>query len=218
MGKTIRHAAVALLAFLHLIGLGSVSAIEMTKVDLTTTSGTLLLQRMFSEEAVLSQDGTHVFAKQISLTMRIGRDQMVRAEAPEGLVIVGGREMAKRPTAEIPYRDILSYNSNFENAAAPGDILLDGKGKPTVASIGDTGKLSSEKLVWSDRYERFIIPAIFSQEGAVGSDGRMTVTGSAMATDQSFMQWTYYTDGKTAAVITLERPASPAAGKDGKDK
>ncbi|MEO8377767.1 MAG: hypothetical protein ABI579_08850, partial [Candidatus Sumerlaeota bacterium] len=184
--------------------------------------------RISAREAVLSADGARIDTKELNLSLQLAEDRKVSADAPEGIIIVGGddkkplaKELAK---AKTPYDQMMAYGANFLANSGPGDLLLNGKGRPTVARFGDDGEVSSEKLIWSDKLAKFILPGQFKQSGHVSADTNVSVTGAAVAIDQQFRNWTYYGDEKNPAIIVWERSAiappaqSPTPAKDGKTK
>ncbi len=204
-----------------LMASGRAWAIEMTSVDLVTTSGTLEVQRVTAGEAVLSDDGTRINTQKLSLSVRATGDRLIHASAPEGVVIVGGEEK-KAPSnrsRRLGLQEIMKYGSDFADNAGPGDILLDGKGEGAVATLGEDGEIRADQLIWSDRLSRFLLPGNFKQQGSMGVDTSMRVTGAAVTVDQDFRNWTYYSDKKTPAEIVWERRAdSPTTKKDGTSK
>lgn len=229
LAKTPRHTPFSLLiAFAILLVASRLCAMEMTGVDLVTTSGTLELQRVSAAEAQLSDDGIRIDTKQLTLSLSLSADRKVSATAPEGIIIVGGEEKPSldgTASAKAAYEQMKAYGSDFLANSGPGDLLLDGKGKSTVATFGDDGQVSAEKLIWSDRIGKFILPGQFVQTGHIDADTHVNVTGAAVSIDQAFRNWTYYGDEKNPAVIVWERKAAdPAApqttttAKDGKSK
>ncbi|MCC6546938.1 hypothetical protein IT570_07190 [Candidatus Sumerlaeota bacterium] len=230
MAKAPRHPAASLLiAFLLLLVTSRLAAMEMTGVDLVTTSGTLELQRVSAAEAVLSDDGVRIDTKELTLSLRLGENRNVSAKAPEGIIIVGGEEnnsvSAAKGSEKTSFKQMMAYGDDFLGHCGPGDLLLDGKGQPTVARFGDDGEVSSDKLIWSDKLAKFILPGQFKQSGHVTADTHVNVTGAAVAIDQAFRNWTYYGDETNPAVIVWERKAAPDApapttttAKDGKNK
>ncbi len=181
----------------------------VTGVDLKTTSGTLVVQRVTAEEAVMSDDGLRVITSKLQLTSFLDDEGgKIKATAPGGEIVVGGEKIVWEPSIPKPdYFSIKYYGTEFSTSGARGDVLLVGNDEEdVVAEIGERATVNAPALIWSKRHNRFLVPRPFDQVGVIGSGDEIHISAAALSADEFFHEWIYYTAEDESIVIEYTRP------------
>lgn len=221
--------AVALLALLC-VPLAGVRAAEddfsrnlrMTDVEVTQTSGTLVLKHIKARAATVAPDGSSVVSTDVVIGITNDETgETMELHSPYSRYYFDGADLSGAPAPETsPSEDeLLAWKAAIDASTgesgpeipdpAKGDILLMDPvgGKPLEVEIGADGKLRCANLFWSERYRRFVSIGPFEQD--VEQDGgRLRSTGGMFIASQDFKTFEYpVLDGDTP--FTLSWKAAP---------
>ena len=217
LGKALKHLSVPfLIAFATVAGaqVTSMGTIELTGVTLSVTSGTLELQHVVAQKAYLGGSNSTIVVEDLDVvTKEEGRPE-INAQAEEGTIVLGAPKGKAEDRKRAPsQQEILEYGRNFTALAANGDMMLSGTTKPASGHMGDQGSIESKKIIWSDKYDRVIIPEPFKQHGKGGDGTIVDVEGAALSVDRSFTDWTYFTDSNQGGNLVLGGASAPDKDK-----
>ncbi len=192
-------AAVWMLATPARSNAGLLENITLTNMDLSYTSGTLVLQEIHADKAVMSTEGESIISDNVTIRMpqekitvesplfryyfatpKLDEENIVQTE-PSKEELMKWREDLARIGAMPTIRD-----------ASRGDFVLadPNQKKWLTIDMGEQGKLKCRNLIWSERYQKFISIGQFEQVGEVDGDVIET-TGSAFTTNRNFSVWHY---------------------------
>jgi len=192
--------------------------IVLRDVDILCTSGTMTLQRVRAQAAVVSEDGASILGDDVTLEMIAEETgEAVRARCPKGRYYFAGqrpdRAMRDNPptldlqTVEGWSREVGSQRTARQpgvTGALRGDVLLTSVqgGDPVQLAVGERGFLRTDALYWSERYQRFAVLSPFTQTAVTGDRSELRIRGDMCATDPQFREWSYFTAGDDAGEIT----------------
>lgn len=187
---------------------------RMTGLDLSTTSGTLELQRVKADRAVMSDDGLSIITERLSLQTASPGSGTVKAEAETGVVVIGGAGHDPKDNRSVySMAEILAFGNSFNEKARRGDMLLESKDSDIIANVADRGAITSRRVVWSDELDRFFLPGFFRQEASTDAGSRLSISGSVMTVDRTFTRWQYYAPPGEPTRIEFDGGDSPPADK-----
>lgn len=205
MGKTAGHLALSGLIVAAAAAAGA--NVVLSGLRLQVTERERILHTIWAETATLSEEGDMALANNLTLRANEETERAIHSFAPRAHVYLSN----ERPKPEIPepppdLAQIHRYSEDFSNEAAEGDVLLLGDGSDITTEVGSEATLDSERLIWSSRYDRLIVPVPFRQTNRTES-GEVVITGIALSVDNDFRDWTYF--GRSDTEILLEYIAHP---------
>ena len=182
----------------------------ITGLDVRMTSGTVELQHLRAERAELAPDAMSILASGVEMTSQIGESERVSATAPSAVIVLrkqgGARDRAaKGPPDLTAIRDL---DANFSTRARFGDLMLLGGEEPTTAALQSGGNLYAERIIWSQSYNRLLLPRPFKQVREMPDGSRVTTSGGALSVDRGATLWDYFAPDNEPGVVIFE----PAAG------
>lgn len=205
MGKTAGHLALSGL----IIAAATVAGanVVLSGLRLQVTERERVLHTIWAETATLAESGDMAVADALTLRANEDSGRPIHSFAPSALVYLSN----ERPKPEVPeppptLAEIRRYSEDFTNEAMEGDVLLLGEGSDIHTEVGDEATLDSERLIWSSRYERLIVPVPFRQTNLTEA-GEVVITGVALSVDNDFLDWTYFSQPDSE--ILLEYAAHP---------
>lgn len=184
--------------------------IRLTQVTLSVTSGTLELQHVNAKEAFMADRASKVVVSDLDIEAAEPGRPTIKAQAEQGTIVIGAPKARETDRVHPPTQaQILAYGRDFESLAANGDIMLSGVTKPASGRVDNQGSIESNRIIWSDKYDRVIIPEPFKQEGK-GKDGSTVyVEGAALSVDRGFTNWEYFTDKERSGLLKLGGAGAP---------
>lgn len=190
MAKTVRHLALSGL-ILGAVGVAQ-GNVALTGLDIQVSEGKRILHNIEADSATITEDRRMVEAIAMTLSANEDTTQTVTSFAPRALVHLGDERVRLEEGEPAPsLEQIFNYDRNFRTEGVEGDVLLLGEGTIIETRVGDTGLLESERLIWSSRYDRLLIPVPFRQTNQLPS-GEVTIDGEALSVDRDFREWTYF--------------------------
>lgn len=183
----------------------------ITGLDVRMTSGTVELQHLRADRAELAPDAMSILASGVEMTSQIGTSERVTATAPTAVIVL--RKSATPGTrAVLPPPDlpaIRDLDANFLEQARFGDLMLLGDKEPTAAALQSGGNLYAERIIWSQSYNRLILPRPFKQVREMPDGSIVTTSGGALSVDRQVTLWEYFAPDNEPGVLIFEPTASP---------
>lgn len=206
MAKTFRYLA---LTFFLLIGISSQGKqTEMTAINLASTSGTMVMRHVEASKATLSQDAQYLLTENLHMVVRMKDDKFLDATAAKGIVnLNGNREYGQQLVKDLsPFELLQEYGKDFTQIQYPGDFMLDGDGTLTKASMGDSGTIETEKLIWSDLMKSYLMPDHFNQAMTMEDGSVISIVGIGAIIDEELQHWMYYGNASQAVEMIYTNP------------
>lgn len=194
---------------------------RITGIELTYTSGTVVLQKLTAEKSVVAEDARSILNKDVSIEINsLETGEPVYVKSPFARYYYAGKTNARQapyPFDRRPPRGLMAALSTariekYDSSGAPatgnpskGDILLSSEdgGMDVEADLGERGVLRAATLVWSEEWKRFLAPGPFVQESRM-EGGVLRVTGNGFAADRNFTDWWYLVESDTPMEFVFE--------------
>lgn len=197
MAQTRRYAALSLLI---LGGTATAWAAQLTGVDLVSTVGPETTQRIRAAHAVVV--GDRIVAQDLDIEMALD-DRTATARSQEAIIIFAGEELEDGEPEAPTQEEIIRYGDQFGELATRGDMLLLGRTEDVEASFKDSGNLLTPRLLWSERYARYLLPDAFVQTAKIDESSTMEIRGLAASINSDFTEFTYFGSEESPAAMTF---------------